>query len=59
MKVALIGATSNLGSRSLTELLSHKHTVTAIARHPEKVPAQPGMTRRSAPFVFRFPIREC
>jgi uncharacterized protein len=59
MKVALIGATRNLGSRSLTELLSRKHTVTAIARHPEKVPAQPGMTRRSAPFVFPIPIREC
>jgi hypothetical protein len=44
MKVALIGATGNAGSRILTELTRRGHTVTAIVRHPEKVPAQPGVT---------------
>jgi hypothetical protein len=44
MKVALIGATGNAGSRILTELTPRGHTVTAIVRHPEKVPAQPGVT---------------
>lgn len=43
MKVALIGATGNVGSRILAELLSRGHTVTAIARNPEKVPARPGV----------------
>jgi len=46
MKVALIGATGNVGSRILAELLSRKHTVTAIARHPEKAPARPGVTAK-------------
>src|SRR5437773_6528636 len=43
MKIALIGATGNAGSRILTELSSRGHAVTAIARHPEKVPALPGV----------------
>jgi uncharacterized protein len=44
MKVALIGASGNVGSRLLAELLSRGHTVTAIARHPEKISARPGVT---------------
>lgn len=44
MKVALIGATGNAGSRVLTELLERGHTVTAIVRHPEKVPAHERVT---------------
>jgi putative NADH-flavin reductase len=47
MKVALIGATGNVGSRLLAELVARGHTVTAIARHPEKVPAQAGVTAKS------------
>jgi uncharacterized protein len=46
MKVALVGATGNVGSRLLAELTSRGHTVTAIARHPEKAPAQPGVTAK-------------
>jgi uncharacterized protein len=46
MNVALIGATGNVGSRLLAELLRRGHTVTAIARNPERVPAQPGVTSR-------------
>ena len=44
MKIALIGATGFIGSRLLTELISRGHTVTAIVRNPEKVPALPGVT---------------
>ena len=41
MKVALIGATGQAGSRLLQELTSRGHSVTAIVRHPEKVPQLP------------------
>lgn len=44
MKIALIGASGNAGSRLLAELLQRGHAVTAIVRHPEKLPAQPGVT---------------
>jgi putative NADH-flavin reductase len=44
MKIALIGATGNAGSRILAELSRRGHHVTAIARHPEKVPALSGVT---------------
>jgi putative NADH-flavin reductase len=44
MNVALIGATGNAGSRILAELTRRGHTVTAIVRNPERVPAQPGVT---------------
>ena len=46
MKVALIGATGNVGTRILAELVSRGHTVSAIARHPEKVPTKPGVTAK-------------
>lgn len=38
MRVALIGATGNAGSRILTELVRRGHTVTAIVRNPDAVP---------------------
>jgi putative NADH-flavin reductase len=38
MKVSLIGATGNAGSRILAELVRRRHQVTAIVRHPERVP---------------------
>lgn len=37
MKVAIIGANGNIGSRILEEALSRGHQVTGIARNPEKV----------------------
>lgn len=46
MKVALIGATGNAGSRILSELTHRGHLVTAIVRNPEKVPAQAQVTAR-------------
>jgi uncharacterized protein len=44
MKIALIGATGNAGSRILAELSRRGHHVTAIARQPEKLPALAGVT---------------
>lgn len=44
MKIALIGASGFVGSAVLTELLARGHQVTALARTPAKLPAQPGLT---------------
>ena len=44
MKIALIGASGNAGSRILKELSDRGHAVTAIARHPERIAALPGVT---------------
>lgn len=41
MNIAPIGATGNAGSRILTELIDRGHTVTAIVRNPDQVPARP------------------
>src|SRR5262245_52231733 len=43
MKVALIGASGNIGSQILSELRARGHDVTAIARNPEKIAAGPGI----------------
>jgi putative NADH-flavin reductase len=37
MKVAIIGASGNIGSKILDEALARGHQVTAIVRHPEKI----------------------
>jgi putative NADH-flavin reductase len=44
MKIALVGASGNAGSRILAELSRRGHLVTAIARHPEKVQTLPGVS---------------
>ncbi len=41
MKIALIGATGFIGSRILDEATKRGHKVTALVRHPERVPAGP------------------
>jgi putative NADH-flavin reductase len=46
MRVSLIGATGNAGSRILAELARRGHEVTAIVRHPERVPKLDGVTAR-------------
>ena len=48
MKIALIGATGNAGSRILAELSRRGHALTAIGRHPEKVAALPGVVAAKA-----------
>lgn len=40
MRVVLIGASGNAGSRILNELQNRQHEVTAVVRHPEKLPSQ-------------------
>jgi putative NADH-flavin reductase len=44
MRVALIGASGNVGTRILAELVSRGHTVTGIARNPEVIAAGPRVT---------------
>jgi len=47
MHIALIGATGNVGSRVLAELVRRGHTVTAIVRDPSRVPSLPGVQAKS------------
>jgi len=44
MKIALIGATGNVGQRIVKEATDRGHQVTAIARDPSKLPPQAGVT---------------
>jgi putative NADH-flavin reductase len=44
MKIAIIGATGNAGSRIATELINRGHQITGIVRHPEKSQAGAGLT---------------
>jgi putative NADH-flavin reductase len=44
MKIALIGATGQVGSRILDEALGRGHQVTAIARKPQSIAARTGLT---------------
>lgn len=43
MKIALIGATGFIGSAILQEALNRGHQVTAIVRHPDKLPQHPNL----------------
>ena len=47
MKIALIGASGNAGSRILDELVRRGHSVTAIVRNPEKIAPNPKVTARA------------
>jgi putative NADH-flavin reductase len=44
MKIAVIGASGNAGSRITAELASRGHAITAIARKPEKIAAHANVT---------------
>lgn len=44
LRIALIGASGNAGSCILKELSDRGHSVTAIARNPERIAALPGVT---------------
>ncbi|HVY56275.1 MAG TPA: NAD(P)-dependent oxidoreductase [Xanthobacteraceae bacterium] len=48
MKIAIIGATGNAGSRIRDEALARGHQVIAIAREAERLPAQPNLVTRNA-----------
>lgn len=48
MKIALIGASGNAGSRILAELMTRGHNVTALARHPEKIATFAKVTAKKA-----------
>ena len=47
MKIAVIGASGNAGSRITKELAGRGHTVTAIARNPGKIAAQQNVTAKA------------
>jgi putative NADH-flavin reductase len=44
MKIAIIGATGNVGTRLVNEALGRHHAVTGIARDPSKLPARTGLS---------------
>jgi uncharacterized protein len=46
MKIAVIGASGNAGSRVTAELSRRGHAVTAIARHPAKIAKLPHVTAK-------------
>lgn len=46
MKIAVVGATGQVGSRIVPELLRRGHHVTTISREPAKVPPQPNLTAK-------------
>lgn len=46
--IALIGASGRVGSRILKELSDRGHSITAIARHPENIPAYPNVTAKAS-----------
>jgi putative NADH-flavin reductase len=48
MKIAIIGATGNAGSRILDEALRRRHHVTALTRNPTKLPARKGLATQTA-----------
>ncbi|MBN9478997.1 MAG: NAD(P)-dependent oxidoreductase [Bordetella sp.] len=43
MKVTVLGASGRAGSEIVKELARRGHQVTGVARHPERVPAVPGV----------------
>lgn len=44
MRVAVIGASGNIGSQIVTEALARGHTITGVARNPEKISTRAGVT---------------
>jgi putative NADH-flavin reductase len=53
MKVAIIGASGFIGSKITTEALRRGHKVTAIVRHPNRVPHRPNQTIVQADVLWR------
>jgi putative NADH-flavin reductase len=46
MRIAVVGASGNAGSRITAELARRGHAVTAIARNPEKIAVQANVTAK-------------
>jgi len=51
VKIVLIGASGNVGSRIAAELSTRGHKITAIARDTSKISALPGLTPIAADFT--------
>ena len=47
MKIAILGATGNVGTRLTDEALQRGHLVTALARSAESLPARAGLTTKN------------
>src|SRR5690242_11789997 len=47
MKIAVIGATGNIGTRLVNEALNRHHAVTAIARDTSRLEKRPGLVTSS------------
>jgi len=52
MKIALIGATGNAGSRILDEALRRGHHVTAFVRDARKLKPHPSFSTKPAPAMI-------
>ena len=48
MKIAIAGASGMIGSRIVVEAAGRGHQITALSRHPENIPAAPGVTAHAA-----------
>ena len=59
MKIALVGATGNVGTRLISELTRRGHHVTAIARHPEKYQGQASVSPVSGDVQTRTHLPRC
>jgi len=53
IKIALVGATGLIGSKVLAEASRRGHTITAMCRNPDKVPALSGVTSRKVDILTR------
>jgi putative NADH-flavin reductase len=53
MKIALIGASGNVGTRILAELVARGHQVTGIGRNPDRIPNGPHVTAEAGDIADR------
>ena len=59
MKIAVIGASGNAGSRITAELARRGHAVTAIARNPEKIAPQANVTATKGDLMDQAALPGC
>jgi putative NADH-flavin reductase len=58
MKIAVVGATGRTGRQVAEQALWRGNDVIALARHPEALPARPGMVRAAADVLDRAALHE-